>query len=62
MPHILNARMEDSEMARFNALQARLQKRADPYIRITQRLTILKALDALERRLDELDADRERKR
>lgn len=62
MPHILNARMEDAEMAKFNALQARLQERADPYIRITQRLVILRAMDALDRRLDELERDRDRKR
>lgn len=62
MARVLSARFDDTDMERLIALQSRLQERAEPHITVTQRLTILRALDALERELDRSDRDKGRKR
>lgn len=55
-------RLTESEIAEIEALRERLQTRADPGDRVTQRKVILVALDRLRAHLDRLERDRGRDR
>lgn len=59
---VLHVRMSEQELARVVRLQERLQEREGPMIRVSQRLTVLRAVEALESYLDKLDRERGRKR
>lgn len=59
---LFTCRMDERDLDRMTELQRRLQERAEPHMTITQRLTIVYALDALEAKLERLERDRERKR
>lgn len=62
MSKLFTCRMNESDLERLAELQRRLQGRAEPHTTVTQRLTIVYALDALEAKLDRLERDKERKR
>jgi hypothetical protein len=54
----LNVRMSAADMALLEELQKALQERAPRGVKVTQRMVILEALDALQTR----ERDRKRKR
>lgn len=54
-------RLSAEEAKRFQALQDALQAGADKYVRITQRIVLLEALEALEAKHHKLLMDRERR-
>lgn len=54
----LTIRVTEKELAQIEELRKDLQTRAGPHVRVTQRMVILEALDALIWR----QRDRERKR
>lgn len=58
----INIRVSDEELERVERVRERLQERESPLIRITQRIAILKAVEALESYLDKLDREKGRKR
>lgn len=55
-------RMSEDEKAQLESLRERLQARAPVGVRITQRMTILAALERLEAHLAKLERDKERQR
>lgn len=55
-------RMSEEEKARLERCRERLQARAPIGVRITQRMTILAALERLEAHLDKLERDKGRDR
>lgn len=58
---VTSIRLEASEVERIKALRSRLQARQDrvgPRVRVTTTMVILEALDALEKRLDDLERKR----
>jgi hypothetical protein len=59
---VLTVRLSDEELARIVRLQERLQEREGAHVRVTQRVTLLRAMDALEKHLDRLDRDKGRDR
>lgn len=59
----LSVRMTHEEMQKLERLRDAMQKRIKAsqyghYVRVTQKTVILEALDALEKRLQDLDRDR----
>lgn len=58
----LNLRLSDDELQRIEKAKERLQERESQLFRVTQRVTVLKALELLEAHLDRLDRDKGRKR
>lgn len=59
---LLTVRFDEDELARLERLRERLQARAASGVRVTQRMTILTALERLEAHLAKLERDQERKR
>jgi len=59
---MLAVRLSEDELARLESLQERLQARAAIGVRVTQRMTILAALERLETHLDKLEKDKGRDR
>lgn len=55
-------RLSEEERSKIDRLAERLAEREKPYVRLTDRYVLMASLEALEKRLDELDRDRERKR
>lgn len=55
-------RMSEDEKRQLESLRERLQARAPVGVRITQRMTILAALERLETHLTKLERDKERQR
>lgn len=60
LPPTLTFRVTPDEVQQLRRLRERLQERADPRTRITDKRTFLEALDALEIRLNDLDRKRKR--
>lgn len=58
----LTIRISESELARLESLRERLQAREGSRIRVTQRMTIMEALDRLETHLARLERDKGRQR
>lgn len=58
----LTIRISESELARLESLRERLQTREGSRIRVTQRMTIMEALDRLEAHLARLERDKGRQR
>ncbi len=58
----LNVKVSAEELARVRALQARLQTRYGPNVRITTRTVLLEALSTLETYYDRLEKDKARLR
>lgn len=58
----LNVKLATQELERVERLRERIQQREGQRYRVTQRVVILEALDALESYLDRLDKDKERRR
>ncbi len=59
-PATVTFRVTEEEFALLRRLRERLQERAEPRTRITDKRTFLEALDALQMRLDDLDRKRKR--
>lgn len=55
-------RLSDAELAQLESLRERLQARAAVGVRVTQRQTILAALERLEAHLAKLERDKARDR
>lgn len=55
-------RFTEEELTRLDGLRERLQARAGVGVRVTQRMTILAALERLETHLDKLERDKGRNR
>lgn len=58
----VNLHMSPDEAARMEAVRQRLQARQGQRYRVTYRIVLLEALDALEGYLDRIDKDRSRPR
>lgn len=65
MADTITVRMSADEQAQLESLRERLQARQDriaPGVRVTQRMTILAALERLEAHLSKLERDKGRDR
>jgi hypothetical protein len=58
----LTIRMSTVELVFLEKLRRRLQAKAPTGVRVTQRMTIMAALERLEAHLDKLDRDKNRDR
>lgn len=58
----LNLRVTKGELELLESLQERLQAKAPMGVRITQRMTVLAALERLRAHLDKLERDKGRDR
>lgn len=58
----LTFRVSQEEIEHLESLRSRLQDRAATGVRVTQRMTVLAALERLQAHLDKLDREQSKKR